>query len=284
MTHLPPIPPGMSLSAMWEDNCRLNKLVEELQEKLKKLTEELRDTKRSKAPFGKGKRKTDPKKPGRRKGEGVFKNREAPIVTETDVVERLDAPVPPDLRMCPNCNKPLEFTDEIATTIDVPPVPQRIIKEFIVEVGCCPHCGWSVRGTHPALKIGQHGACAHVVGPEVTAQALHLHYSEGLPLRRVPGVIRSLTGIAISQSALTQSAIRLTKEGGTLATTYEQLRLEIPSAKVVHTDDTGWRVDAVGAFLMGFFTERTAYYQIRQQHRAQEVQEVIPPTTMDMWW
>ena len=42
------------------------------------------------------------------------------------------------------------------------------------------------------------------------------------------------------------------------------------------TDDTGWRVGGKTAFLMGFETDRAAVYQIRPQHRNEEVREIIP--------
>jgi hypothetical protein len=116
----------------------------------------------------------------------------------------------------------------------------------------------------------------------VRAQAFALHYHSGLPLRQVPQVIAQITGIQISQSALTQSACTLTEEGGLLAPCYDQLRQRITNSPVVNTDDTGWRVNATLAFVMGFFTAETAYYQIRPRHRADEVLEVIDPTRPTM--
>ena len=46
--------------------------------------------------------------------------------------------------------------------------------------------------------------------------------------------------------------------------------------RVVHTDDTGWRVDGEGAFLMAFETEDATVYQVRARHRNEEVREVVP--------
>ena len=45
---------------------------------------------------------------------------------------------------------------------------------------------------------------------------------------------------------------------------------------MVHTDDTGWRVDGEGAFLMAFETEDATVYQVRARHRNEEVREVVP--------
>lgn len=52
--------------------------------------------------------------------------------------------------------------------------------------------------------------------------------------------------------------------------------LHVREAPVTHTDDTGWRIGGRAAFLMGFDTDQSTVYQIRYQHRNEEVREVIP--------
>jgi transposase len=109
----------------------------------------------------------------------------------------------------------------------------------------------------------------------VMSQALTLHYFHGLPLCKVPAVIASTAGIALSQSALTQAAGALCSEGGRVQVIYQQLREQVSKAKVVNTDDTGWRINGVLAFLMGFFTPILAVYQVRWRHRHEEVVEML---------
>jgi hypothetical protein len=48
------------------------------------------------------------------------------------------------------------------------------------------------------------------------------------------------------------------------------------NAPAVHTDDTGWRIAGQSAFLMGFDSDQATVYQIRAQHRHEEVLEVVP--------
>jgi transposase len=57
---------------------------------------------------------------------------------------------------------------------------------------------------------------------------------------------------------------------------YEALRASIQEQPVVHTDDTGWRVGGEPAFLMAFVNRSLSVYQIRPQHRNEEVRELIP--------
>jgi hypothetical protein len=58
--------------------------------------------------------------------------------------------------------------------------------------------------------------------------------------------------------------------------TYEALRASVGQQPVVHTDDTGWRVGGETAFLMAFVSPALSVYQVRPQHRNEEVREVIP--------
>jgi hypothetical protein len=106
------------------------------------------------------------------------------------------------------------------------------------------------------------------------AAAHALHYGVGIPVRKVPAVLRMLTGVRLTQGALTQDALR--RAAGVVGTVYAQLRAAIPEAPVVHTDDTGWRVGGEPAFLMAFETDAVTVSQVRPRHRHAEVQEVIP--------
>ncbi|RYD27324.1 MAG: hypothetical protein EOP86_24705, partial [Verrucomicrobiaceae bacterium] len=237
------------------------------------LRELLRAAKRPGAPFSKGPGAGTPKKPGRHRGKGRFERRAEPVPGPADRVEELRAPL--DSPDCPQCGARLEVAERVATVEDTPPEPVRIIRRFRVEHGVCAVCGWSGRGRHAGLAPGQHGATAHRAGPHVMARALTLHYHSGLPLCKVPAVIRAATGIALSQSALTQAAAALCAPGAVLHAAYDGLREAVRTSPVVNTDDTGWRIGGAAAFLMGFFTPLLAVFQIRRRHRHQEVVEML---------
>ena len=184
----------------------------------------------------------------------------------------VDAEAPP---YCPFCGGPLEQEgEESATTTDVPQQPEPEVTAYRVAVCRCRQCGKTVRGTAPGLAADQYGATAHRVGPGVMAAAHALHYQVGIPVRRVPGVLRELTGVTITPSALTQDALRRAK--GEVGAEYQRLRAAVKEAPFVHTDDTGWKVGGKTAFVMCFDTDRETVYQIRAQHRNEEVREIIP--------
>ena len=247
--------------------------VERVEAENASLKEQLRASKRATAPFSKGKPNPAPKKPGRRAGEGHFERRAMPVPGPVDRVDDIHVPLEsPD---CPRCGASLEVVEQTASVEDMLPQPIRSIQRFRVEHGCCHVCKWTGRGRHEGLAAGQHGATAHRTGRNVMALALTLHYHYGLPLSKVPAVIAAATGICLTQSALTQAAAALAAEGGVVHTAYQELRAAVPASAVVNTDDTGWRIGGSGAFLMGFFTPILAVFQIRWQHRHQEVVEVL---------
>ena len=263
------------VKSLIEENLQLEKCIEELK----------RANARSATPFSKGKSKPkNQRKKSGRKGrkngdKGEFKRREEPEPKENDQVERITAEfdqADQSLKngVCPECGKALEIQIENASTIDTPTDPVRLIKIFEVPVARCT-CGFCQRGEHPELAQGQHGATAHRTGPNIKAMGLALHYEFGVTLRKVPAILESLNGISISQSAITQCALKLGNEGGAIAELAEQNRQKIAGSDYVYTDDTGWKIDGTIAYLMGFGTKDTAYYQIRHHHRAKEVAEVI---------
>jgi hypothetical protein len=109
----------------------------------------------------------------------------------------------------------------------------------------------------------------------------------GVPVRKAPAIIRELTGIRITQSALTQDALK--KAEGVVGNAYRELRAGVATAPVVYTDDTGWRMHGEGAQLMAFDTDGATVFQIRSQHRNEEVRELIPADYAGVmrpksWW
>lgn len=223
------------------------------------------------APFSKGKRKADPRPAGRKPGQGHFRFREAPEVSgETEAI-----PAPVTETGCPHCGGQLAWVrQEAASTIDIPAQPQPEVRHYSVEVRACRRCGRSVRGKHAELMPGQHGATAHRVGPRARALAHILHYLHGVPVRRIPAILEASTGLRLTQGAITGDALKRAED--VVGAVYEALRALVRKQSVVHTDDTGWRVGGKTAFLMAFVNTSLSVYQVRSQHRNEEVRELIP--------
>ncbi len=258
-------------------NARLTATIKDLR---RRLAAAERAGKRQVAPFSKGNRTDKPRRPGRKPGMGSFSYRKPPSVDEltapiTDVAVSDDR--------CPGCGGSLEHEGVgLAYVTDIPEMPRPEVRGYRVQIpyrgtgqACwCRGCGRRVRGRHPDVGPDQYGASAHRVGRRVMAAAHMLHYGVGIPVRRVPAVLRALTGVELSQSAITQDALRRAR--GAVGDAYHRLRDSVRESAVVHTDDTGWRVGGESAFLMAFETDDATVYQVRGRHRNEEAREVVP--------
>jgi transposase len=231
----------------------------------------VRDSKRQAAPFSKGHRKAQPRRPGRKPGRGRFTYRTLPTPdqwTAPPIEVRLPDPA------CPCCGEPLqEHRVDLAAITDLPPQPKPVVQPYRVWVYRCPTCDNTVRAPHSDLAPDQYGATAHRMGPRVMAAAHATHYGLGVPVRKVPAVLRLYAGMQLTQSAITQDASR--RVAGPIGSAYRSLRDGIPKADVVYTDDTGWRVGGERAHLMIFETDTATVFQVRARHRNEEVREVI---------
>ena len=249
-------------------NARLTEANKELR---RQLAAAQRSGKRQAAPFSKGGRTDKPRRPGRKPGMGNFSYRKPPSADELSGPP-VDVSVADD--NCPGCGGVLEQEGvDVAYVTDIPAMPRPQVTEYRVQVCRCRGCGRRVRGRHAEVGADQYGASAHRMGRRVMAAAHVLHYGVGIPVRRVPVVLRALTGVELSQGAITQDALR--RAQGAVGDAYRRLRDSVRASRIVHTDDTGWRVGGEGAFLMAFETEDATVYQVRARHRNEEVREGV---------
>src|SRR5215210_3170016 len=215
--------------------------------------------------------KAQPKRPERKPGRGRFTFRTLPRPdqwTAPPIEVRLPEPI------CPCWDEALhEQRVDFAAITAIPPQPRPIVQPYRVWVYQCPTCETTVRAPHPDLAPDQYGATAHRMGPRGMAAAHATHYGLGVPVRKLPAVLQLYTGVRLTQSAITQDAVR--RVSGPIGREYQALRDQVPTADVVGTDDTGWRVGGDPAQLMIFVADPATVFQVRDQHRNEEVREVI---------
>jgi hypothetical protein len=273
--------PFQRIEKLEQENEVLRERLEQAEEDIERLRRENEQLRQELKAAGRGrgsqrgrrKTKADPKRPGRKVGQGPFTFRQAPADTGRSSEPPIEVPV--TVGPCPCCGGELRYerTDE-ATVTDMPQAAQPEVKSYAVEVRRCERCGQSVRGKHPDVAPDQYGATAHRVGPRVKAAAHTVHYGMGVPVRKLPAILREFTGIEVTQSALTQDALK--KSEGVVGNAYQELRTGVATAPAVYTDDTSWRIHGQAAHLMTFDTDQATVFQIRRRHRNEEVRELIP--------
>jgi regulator of replication initiation timing len=259
-----------------QENAPLREIIAQLRKENLQLKEEIarlqRNGKRQAAPFSRDTHNPHPKKRGRKPGQGNFTYRDAP---SPDSFTDPPVDVPVTEPVCPHCGGELEAAGfEVVTRTDLPVLPRPVVRAYKVQMCRCRACGKKLRGKHPDVENDQHGATAHRLGDRLVCAGHVLHYGVGVPLRKVPAILKELCGVSVTQSALTQAALRESK--GALAPVYEGLRAGVKEASVVYSDDTGWRIGGENAFLMTLDTQHSCVYQIRARHRNEEVRELVP--------
>lgn len=177
---------------------------------------------------------------------------------------------------CPRCGftGPLIFTRHDKAWI-TELVPQNAVQitEYHVPVMDCPQCHHAVRGDHPALNADQLGVTAHRLGPVLHATLQTLHHEVGLPVRRIGRVMSLLSGVQVTQGAITQAAQRLAADGSPLAAHVDALQAHVQQAPFVHHDDTGWRIGTQNAWVGAFRSADTVVFRANLQHTNVEVRD-----------
>src|ERR1035438_3208736 len=146
-----------------------HRLIERLQVDMEQLKK-----RGSAAPFSKGRRKTNPKTPGRKPGQGYFRFRTAPEQAKKENATS----VPVTVAGCPCCGGELgEARQEIVSTTDIPAALVPEVRRYAVEARQCLECGKSVRGQHPDIVSGQQGATADRKSTRLNSSHLGISYA-----------------------------------------------------------------------------------------------------------
>lgn len=246
------------------NTLRLEKLLEHLQVQVEELQ---RAGKRQAAPFARRKRVEHPKKPGRKAGEGKFSRREKPSleqVNETKVTE---------LHGCPQCGgsklRNIHEHEQYVTDI---PVIVPIITRYVTYSGYCVDCHERVRSRHPEQISQASGAAGVLVGPRAKALVADLKHRLGGSYGKASETLTDAFGLQVGRSGWCQADHRLAKIA---LPVYQELLEAIQCSRVVHADETGWRIGILSAWLWVFTNQDVTVYAIRDNRSSDVVVEIL---------
>lgn len=248
----------------------LEKALAEAQALIQVLKEEnetlKRAGKRQAVPFERRKKVEKPKKRGRRKGKGEFKHREKPKAEEVNETRRAE------ICGCPDCGGELtDLKEHEQYEIDIPAV-KPIITRYVMVSGRCPSCDERHWMYHPEQISKATGAAGVVIGPRAKALAADLKHRFGASYGKVCEVINDAFGLNVSRSAWYQADQRLGKQAESV---YQELIAAIRTCSVVHSDETGWRIGALSAWLWVFTGQTITVYAIEKSRSHQVVVNIL---------
>jgi transposase len=245
-------------------NQKLKKQVEELQAEVEELR---RSGKRQATPFARRKLVEKPKRPGRKAGQGKFSHRAKPMVEQVK-----ETKVAPLSSCCLECGERLSTVREHEQYVVDIPVVEPIITRYVTFSGYCAGCHRRIRSQHPEQISSATGAAGIVVGPRAKALAADLKHRLGVSYGKVSEALQDAFGLGVSRSGWCQADQRLAE---TARPVYEALIETVRQCSVVHTDETGWRIGTLSAWLWVFTSQKVSVYAIRDNRSSDVVVEVL---------
>lgn len=210
---------------------------------------------RQAAPFSRGTRVAEPKRPGRRAGAAYGRRGHRPPPPAVD--ETHAAPLP---ACCPHCAGPVQLLRQATQYQEELPVQRPIVRAFRVAIGQCTACRRRVQGRHPLQTSEALGAAAAHLGPEAVAFAVLLNKRFGLPYGKITALLRDRFGLRVTRGGLVHAGHRAARAA---QPTYAALCRTVRGSPVVTADETSWRVDADLQWLWAFVTPETTVYAIQ---------------------
>jgi transposase len=252
------------------------KLIQALKaiEKLKKQNELLqaeveelkRAGKRQAAPFARRKLVEQPKRPGRKAGQGKFSRREQPAP------KRIDQTKKARLHGCPQCGSRLSDIHKHEQYVSDIPKIEPIITRYITYSGYCGDCHQRVRSRHPEQTSQATGAAGVMVGPRAKALAADLKHRLGGSYGKVSETLNDAFGLQVSRSGWCQADQRLAEIAKAI---YQNLIEVVKRGSVVHVDETGWRIGILSAWLWVFANQEVTVYAIRANRSSDVVLDIL---------
>lgn len=225
------------VAALESEVASLNKALEEAHSAL---LAQKRVGKRQAAPFSKGKKKDNPRQPGRKKGHQAARR---PVPEKAD--REVDVPLAQP--RCLHCGGELVQRKVMPQyQIDIPPV-EPVVTRFKVETARCACCGKRAQGRAPQQISDALGAANIHFGPNLLSFAAEVKHAPGLPYSKVCRILERGFGIKVSPAALARASQRIAKKA---EPTCKQLILDLRDEDVVGADETSWPLNGDKAWLL----------------------------------
>jgi transposase len=256
--------------SLFSEIAELKRLLAEAQATIQALKGQVdalqRAGKRQAVPFARRERVENPKKPGRKPGKGEFKNREKPDSKDVQATKKAE------LSGCPYCGGELvDIKEHRQFEIDIPEV-KPVITEYVMLSGKCSGCGQKHWLYHPEQISKATGAAGVVIGPRAKGLATNLKHRFGVSYAKVGEVLNDTFDLQTARSTWCQADQRLSAQAKPV---YQALIKALQACTVVHSDETGWRIGTLSAWLWVFTNQHITVYTIGTSRGHEVVIEIL---------
>lgn len=213
------------------------------------------------APYQKGSsRGKRRKRPGRKRGHPGARRLKP---------ERIDRVKEHKLDRCPYCQTSFNGREpcEIRTryTEEIPQV-QSVVTEHRIYRYDCKRCGKIVEApVTDALPKS-------TIGLRTLVLTSWLHYGLGITVTKIVRIINTTAQFKITESGLFQAWYRL---AAILKSAYENIGQQAKNSRVLHADETGWRVNGVTHWLHCLCNQFLAYYGIERSRGSPAIRKLL---------
>lgn len=225
-----------------QENERLKRQLEEVQ----------RANKRQAAPFSRGRRKQNPRTPGRKSGSAYGQRHSKAIPPKVDEV----IAVPPPAQC--ECGGPMEV-ERIESQYQQEIVRKTFWRRFDIPICRCQKCHKRVQGRDLRQTSDALGAAAVQLGPDALALAVQMNKGLGMPHADVAAVLQDGFQLQVNRSTICRAVDRVARRG---ESTWHALREAARRSMVNGIDETGWNVEAQLRWLWVAVSEQVTFCDI----------------------
>jgi transposase len=205
----------------------------------------------------------------RRRGghDGISRRRQAPDVIVRCRPER-----------CDGCGAALPVAGQRrvgrSQVVELPPVGPVVVEAWRYAARCRA-CGVRTVAAAPAgLESGR------TFGPGVEATVAYLHERHHLGYERLVEVCRDVLGLAVSEGAVAGMLTRLAERA---RPAYEAIGAEVRAGPVIHSDETGARVNGRTWWQWVFGTPTASYHVIAPSRGGDVIDAFLGDAAPEVW-
>jgi hypothetical protein len=171
---------------------------------------------------------------------------------------------------CPDCGRTLHGGSPAVRrqVIDIPPVAVTVVE----HVRWDRWCGVCQKRVRAGLDLGGQALGKRRFGPNLTALVANLSIQARAPVRTIQSLLHSLFQVRISTGAVVDLLAEVSRRGQALV---DEIGQAVRTAKVLHSDETGWSENGRYRCLWSLSTKSERYLQIEERRTAETAQRLV---------